>query len=190
MRLEIGAGYHTDWDRAAEQIVQYIMVPNFKKGDVNGGVTAGVRTMIARITTNIANGRPATASPFENPIAQSAPTEQFRLVGQDDGASPGGTLDWLWYSLVVPVLGGGALFTRRIYRMRPRDCVKCGTRMKLLDEAADDAFLDEGSQLEESIKSVDYDVWQCPSCAPRPYRTLAQLVFAIRCVQSVPVPFA
>ena len=25
-------------------------------------------------------------------------------------------------------------------------------------------YLDEGSRVEESIKSVDYDVWQCPEC--------------------------
>jgi uncharacterized protein len=77
---------------------------------------------------------------------------------------PEGSLDWLWYSLVVPMLGGGAFLTRRYVRMRPRDCMKCNTQMRRVDEVSDDAYLDDGSQLEESIKSVDYDVWLCVSC--------------------------
>jgi uncharacterized protein len=33
-----------------------------------------------------------------------------------------------------------------------------------LDEAADDAHLDAGQRREESLGSVDYDVWWCESC--------------------------
>jgi uncharacterized protein len=33
-----------------------------------------------------------------------------------------------------------------------------------LDEAADDAHLTSGETAEESVGSVDYDVWACPSC--------------------------
>ena len=163
MRLEVGAGYHSDWDKAASDIVQSIMVPNFKQGNVNGGVLAGVGTMIARIKTNVASNRAATESPFGDSTKQSASsTTSIRVSGHDQS---GGTLDWLWYSLVVPVLGGGAFLFRRFLRLRPRNCQKCQTRMELLDEVADDAHLDEGSQLEENIKSVDYDVWQCPRCS-------------------------
>lgn len=38
------------------------------------------------------------------------------------------------------------------------------TDMVRLDETANDAFLQEGQRLEESLQSVDYDVWQCPNC--------------------------
>jgi uncharacterized protein len=37
--------------------------------------------------------------------------------------------------------------------------------MERLDEAADDAHLTEAEKVEERVKSVDYDVWACPSCS-------------------------
>jgi uncharacterized protein len=46
--------------------------------------------------------------------------------------------------------------------------------MRRLSESEDDAFLDKGGRLEESIKSVDYDVWVCASCDARiavPYKS-------------------
>ena len=36
--------------------------------------------------------------------------------------------------------------------------------MTRLGEEADDARLDAGSQLEERLHSVDWDVWVCPAC--------------------------
>lgn len=36
--------------------------------------------------------------------------------------------------------------------------------MTRLDEASDDAHLSKGELAEEHVGSVDYDVWQCPSC--------------------------
>lgn len=65
--------------------------------------------------------------------------------------------------------GGGlvwALWTnyRRYHRFGPNACRKCGTRLELLDEQADDAKLSTVQQLEERLGSVDYDVWFCPAC--------------------------
>ena len=39
--------------------------------------------------------------------------------------------------------------------------------MRRLDEAEDDASLDEGQRAEERVGSIDYDVWACPSCSHR-----------------------
>ncbi len=50
-------------------------------------------------------------------------------------------------------------------RTYPRDCHKCGKKMNRLDEAAEDEYLKKESQFEETLKSVDYDVWKCPSCS-------------------------
>lgn len=49
-------------------------------------------------------------------------------------------------------------------RRHDRACAACGTSMVLLDEKKDDEYLKKSQILEESIKSVDYDVWLCPSC--------------------------
>lgn len=45
------------------------------------------------------------------------------------------------------------------WRYTPRVNPKSGNRMRLLTEEEEDVHLDEGHQAEESIFSVDYDVW-------------------------------
>ena len=39
--------------------------------------------------------------------------------------------------------------------------------MSLVPDSQDEAYLDKGQAAEERIGSVDYDIWQCPSCAHR-----------------------
>ena len=39
--------------------------------------------------------------------------------------------------------------------------------MRRLDEAEDDASLEEGQRAEERVGSVDYDAWACPACSFR-----------------------
>lgn len=39
--------------------------------------------------------------------------------------------------------------------------------MVLLDEQADDTHLDSAERLEERLESIDYDVWECPTCRYR-----------------------
>ena len=36
--------------------------------------------------------------------------------------------------------------------------------MTCLDEFSEDTYLDSGEKLEETLSSVNYDVWQCPGC--------------------------
>jgi hypothetical protein len=45
------------------------------------------------------------------------------------------------------------------WRYMPRVNPKTGSKMKLLTEEEEDVHLDEGKQAEESIFSIDYDVW-------------------------------
>ncbi len=47
-------------------------------------------------------------------------------------------------------------------RYSPRINPQTGNKMKLLSEAEEDAYLDEGQQAEENVFSVDYDVWIDP----------------------------
>jgi len=44
-------------------------------------------------------------------------------------------------------------------RYTPRVNPENGTKMKLLSEEEEDAYLDEGMQAEENVFSIDYDVW-------------------------------
>ncbi len=159
MRIELGSGYAPEWDSKAKSIIDHIMIPNFKKGDMLGGIEAGVRTMIARITTNISTTGAATDNPVRVTVSGGGHS--------DHGASQSGGMvglsEILW-GLVTAVMGGAALFFRTIMRALPRKCERCKTSMTRLDEVTDDSFLDDGSRMEEALNSVDYDVWQCPDC--------------------------
>lgn len=50
-------------------------------------------------------------------------------------------------------------------RVRPRPCKKCGTKInQRLDEISDNHYLPLNKAFEETIGSIDYDVWLCSSC--------------------------
>jgi len=50
-------------------------------------------------------------------------------------------------------------------RTYPRNCHKCDKQMTLLSEVAEDEYLNKEKQYEETLKSVDYDVWKCDNCS-------------------------
>ncbi|MDR1724900.1 MAG: TPM domain-containing protein [Bacteroidales bacterium] len=43
----------------------------------------------------------------------------------------------------------------------------CGNKMKLLSEKEEDTYLNDKQQMEESLKSKDYDVWLCDKCGTK-----------------------
>ena len=43
-------------------------------------------------------------------------------------------------------------------------CPNCGTKMNKIDEIHDNEHLTPAQDAEERFNSVDYDVWECPSC--------------------------
>lgn len=59
----------------------------------------------------------------------------------------------------------------RRYRAHPRNCPACKAPMRLLSESEEDAFLSSGQQVEETIRSLDHDVWQCAACGETAFRT-------------------
>jgi uncharacterized protein len=56
------------------------------------------------------------------------------------------------------------LLRKRLYRNHPRSCKQCNGVMHKLNEKDDDQFLSKQQQMEEALRSIDYDVWQCESC--------------------------
>ena len=54
---------------------------------------------------------------------------------------------------------------KKFYRNHPRKCTLCDGAMNKLGEKEDDQYLTKGQLVEETIDSVDYDVWQCESCS-------------------------
>lgn len=75
---------------------------------------------------------------------------------------------WIFMTLIFPLPLLAYLpihFARkRHYRNHARNCKLCNAPMTKLNEVEDDQYLTKPQQVEESIHSVDYDVWKCTSC--------------------------
>jgi len=56
------------------------------------------------------------------------------------------------------------LSRKKAYRNRPRKCKTCQSTMRKLSEGEEDEYLSKEMQMEETLKSVDYDVWKCTKC--------------------------
>jgi uncharacterized protein len=82
------------------------------------------------------------------------------------------TLRIPWPRQPTAWFGGAALATIGAWcwnvfkyrRFGPHGCSKCGTHLQLLSEQEEDPKLTEVQRLEETIGSLDYDVWYCPAC--------------------------
>ena len=146
VRVEVGYGLEgTLPDGKVGAILDQYVIPRFKAQQFDQGVLDGVDALIA-----VARNEPlALVSPS---------TDSY------DDASEGWPV-WLQVLGLVP-FGLASLFSfRKWRRLHPRRCPQCQTRMTRLDEAQDDAHLSKGEVAEETVGSVDYDVWHCPACA-------------------------
>lgn len=133
-------------DAAAATICREEIIPHLKERNYAAAVRAGIDAI-------------------EEKFAAVPATDAANIVSHQQSRSPlvpiGGMLGLLG-------LGGGGLIGWRKYRRRrPRQCPNGHGPMRLLDERADDVALSGGQVKEESLKSVDYDVWECPTCGER-----------------------
>lgn len=133
-------------DAAAGAICRDSIIPHLRNKDYAGAVAAGIGGLEARLRRDEGLG---AAQPGPG-TSRSGPTNK-------SGIPP-----------IIPIgLAGvlalilGTIGTRRYLRNKPRICKRCGSTMRRLDEAADDAKLDGGQRLEEKLRSIDYDVWAC-----------------------------
>jgi uncharacterized protein len=164
VRIELGDGYGRGYDDDMALVIQEYMIPRFREGKYAQGLIDGVAQIHRELTGTLPTG-------VESAI-QSLPTPRPSVVyapganitdGLPDGMLPvavGG-------AGVAGVAGAVALAWRQYQRNRPRPCPNCKTQMVRLDESADDAYLEKGQIEEERLQSVDYDVWECPSCQTR-----------------------
>ncbi|MEM6372725.1 MAG: TPM domain-containing protein [Pseudomonadota bacterium] len=103
MRIELGAAFGRDWDRAAQTVVDRDFLPHFRNADYQAGIVAGTQAVIDRIARPFAHGAPV----LDNSQDNNAPWFLIPLLG------------------AVLVLVG---FGRKIsdFFMRLRKCPKCG----------------------------------------------------------------
>jgi uncharacterized protein len=77
-----------------------------------------------------------------------------------------------WYFLIGGICSAGAglifffaawAIYRRL-RTKAVKCPMCGNKMRRLPEDEDNELLSDAQDLEERLKTVDYDVWECRHC--------------------------
>lgn len=145
VRLELGSGYASSYNAVAQTIIDDEILPYFRQDQISQGTVSGVNAIVSRFRSSTAP--PAT---FRNP-----------LTGDSVDMPPGsGT------ALIASLLSLAAGCPVVLYwqRHRKRQCSRCRIPMERLDEQTDDQFLHRGQLMEESLHSVDYDVWRCSSC--------------------------
>ena len=144
----IGDGY-ADWATSeTDRIMSDVVVAHFRRGDAAGAMVNGARALVDQVLLATSGSMGASLSRLWSGSVESA-VDRHPLP--------------IWGGL-----GGVGLLAfagvRRFLRNRPRACSRCSQQMVRLGEHADDAHLTSGEQKEESLGSVDYDIWSCTSC--------------------------
>jgi uncharacterized protein len=143
-------------DAMAGDICRNAIIPQLRNKAYAAAIAAGLGSIEYRLR----GGTGATASQAPPAPRQPAPADPRRRGRPINFNAP-----WLYIVLggIVWFVGGGfaILAILQWRRNRPRQCPKCGKKMRRLDEQTDDAKLDPGQALEEKLGSMDYDVWQC-----------------------------
>lgn len=159
VRIEVGSGYGSSEDRAMQAVIDSAMLPHFRRGDYGRGIVQGTETVVAHFGRT--PSAPGASPPAEAPSASAVapPPSSARPGAVEPTSERRGVLGWL-LGLAAAGLGGGGLWLAR----RPPRCRRCGNPMAPMDERLDDAHLDQGQRLEESVGSIDHVVYQCPGC--------------------------
>ena len=145
VRVEVGYGLEgVIPDGKAGAILDNYVIPQFRSGDFDAGIMAGVDALLA-----------------------AARSEDVALPAMGTESYDPDTSLFVGLSLLgaLPVGLGGLVAAAKWRRNRKRSCPQCRTRMLRLSDSDDDAVLAAGNVAEERIGSVDYDVWKCPACA-------------------------
>ncbi|RKG68239.1 TPM domain-containing protein [Corallococcus sp. CA054B] len=156
---------------ASDAVMAQEVVPAFKRGDPNEAVRGGAQGLKELIENSRLNNPDAAAD------APSADSDDVELMDWEreaflnpphmqvltvEKSSPPPNVGL--FAGAAGVLGAAGLAGRALLRRRPRKCRTCNNPRVRLGETADDAHLDPGQRFEESLGSVDYDVWWCAPC--------------------------
>lgn len=183
-------------DLVCWNIIQKKMNPRFREGDFDGGVIDALDAVRASMTSEEARNELASQQPdgsgsddsaelFAGYITlgvisslallllvaglwvktRSLPTVEA-YARWDHWKLPAIMITVLFIGMPLPWLVVMLLRMRHI-RLHKHPCPNCGTLMQRLDEETDNKYLTPSQDLEEQLKSVDYDVWLCPKCNER-----------------------
>lgn len=169
----LGQGIDDDSRLASSQrIMDQVLVPALRRGKAAQGIEASLRALLAEIhgLPGASQGVPeeALASPVQ-PLLEREDRGLPAAPGRSEPAAVRSERgpDWgaLAMALGAPLALVAAFALRMGWRVRGRRCPRCAAPMQRLDEQADDAHLQPAQRIEESLRSVDYDVWVCTACS-------------------------
>ena len=107
MRVELGSGYGSAFDREAQDIIDRVFLPAFRDGSFSNGIEDGTAAVIERIArVNYTGGQPPAAA---------------------GGAGVSGGFIGAIFGALVALIVGAAVFGRRISDRFTR-CPQCGER--------------------------------------------------------------
>jgi uncharacterized protein len=157
--IVLGVGIDDDRKvRTAQQIIDDVVIPNFRAGDSGSALYEGIRACAKRLLA---------VADLDSPTVLPSVAPEGRQVRANVRAHQRrGVWPWMpWilgfagFSGLMSVLGLRVfLWTRRTY------CDRCSQPMVKLSEHDDDAYLEPPEVLEERLGSVNYDVWCCFPC--------------------------
>jgi uncharacterized protein len=187
VRVELGTGFSKVYDKVMQCVIVLSMIPRFKQDDYSTGILNGTNAVIRAIQAKYAPC-PVPFTSVQQPVAKPKPqiTTQpqvytrvkpptssdikpvARPVLRDTNVpkpKPATLpLEWLFGGCGVLILFS---LGRGLFRPKVKKCEQCGNAMQKLDEQSDNEYLEDGQKLEEVLKSVNYDVWQCSACNHR-----------------------
>jgi uncharacterized protein len=146
-------------EKTGKQIIDDVMVPYLSDEDPNSAVYEGTRACATRLLA---------VAELDSPPSLPSVVADGRVrakVRQHKRRGP--IAMWPWFLGIAGVGGVCAVVGGRYYmRYRTRYCPHstCQNEMVLLKEDQDDQFLEDPERVEETLGSVDYDVWACLEC--------------------------
>jgi uncharacterized protein len=183
VRVELGVGFAAAYDKVMKCVIDSSMIPRFKQDDYSAGILNGVNAVVRAIRSKSAPCPGVSFAPVPKPIpsnprpqVSNTPTPQVlndsnpvvrpELNDLNSSKPQPATLplEWLFGGCGVLIL---AWLLPGLFRPRVKKCEQCKQPMQKLDEQSDNEYLEDGQKLEEVVRSVNYDVWQCSACSHR-----------------------
>ncbi|MDZ7958551.1 MAG: TPM domain-containing protein [Aulosira sp. DedQUE10] len=170
-RVEIETGYGAEAilpDAKVGNIIDSQIIPQFKKGDFEGGTLAGTKALVV-----VLQSPPQVSVAKVTTINQANPAE-----GYTDN-----TNSWLLLAgsgILALGVGGVVYFTRlkkiaiepegRTGKKQGNDifsCADCQQPMEKVDESIVNSYLTKPQQTAQNLGSVKFEGWKCPHCSPK-----------------------
>jgi uncharacterized protein len=177
-------------DVILSRVIRNDISPLLRTGDFDGGITTG----IAKVCSYLKNPEAVQEIMQKEEVEKKAQTsrlwwgylgisviialafffylisktglkitnyEKYKSLVKQRGVVIGFTLFFPVLMILYAIL---YFFVLKRLRTHPIACSKCGDKMTRLSEATEDAYLTHAQQTEESVGSIDYDVWRCDQC--------------------------